>query len=202
MMQFIVTLTTGLMLASLVGGQTVDQDNSIERAFVDGGSVRFRLSSGEYAIKAGNTNRIFVRWRNEDSSDLKDLQKIKIDVSVSGSDALIRTEGPTKHVKTIIEVPMHSDLYLRMRAGDVRVSGIEGNKNIHLTAGDLKIDVQPESYSYVRGAVTFGDLNAGPLGISKDGIKSSFEWHGGGKYKLDASLFAGDLNLVAPTLRQ
>jgi hypothetical protein len=201
MMQFIVTLTTGLMLASLVAGQTVDQDHSIERAFIDGGRVRLRLSSGEYAIKAGNTGRIFVRW-NEDSSDPRDLNKIKIDVSVSGSDALIRTEGPTKHAKTTIEVPMHSDLYLRMRAGDVRISGIEGNKDIHLTAGDLKIDVQPASYSYVRGAVTFGDLNATPLGISKDGIKSSFEWHGAGRYKLNASLFAGDLNLVAPALRQ
>jgi hypothetical protein len=186
----------------LVAGQSVDQDHSIERAFVDGGNVRFRLSSGEYVIKAGNSDRIFVRWRNEDFSDLKDLNRIKIDVSVSGSDALIRSEGPTKHVKTTIEVPMHSDLYLRMRAGDVRVSGIEGNKDIHLTAGDLKIDVQPETYSYVRGAVTFGDLNARPLGISKDGIKSSFEWHGAGKYKLDASLFAGDLNFVAPALRQ
>ena len=198
MMQFIVALTTGLMLASLMVGQPPDQDHSIERAFVDGGSVRLRLSSGEYAIKAGNSNRLFVRWRNEDSRDLKDLNKIKFDVSVSGSDALIRSEGPTKHVKTIIEVPLHSDLYLRMRAGDVRISGIEGNKNIHLTAGDLKIDVQPESYSYVHGIVTFGDLNASPLGISKDGIKSSFEWHGTGRYKLDASLFAGDLNLVAP----
>jgi len=195
MMQSIVTLTTGLMLVSLVAGQTVNPKNSIERAFVDGGNVRLRLSSGEYSIKAGNSNRIFVRWHDEDS-------KVKVSVSVSGSDALIRTEGPAKHVTTVIEIPKRSDLYLRMRAGDVRISGIEGNKDIHLTAGDLKIDVQPESYSYVHGAVTFGDLNARPLGISKDGIKSSFEWHGGGKYRLDASLFAGDLNLVAPVLRE
>ena len=81
-MQFIVTLTTGLMLASLVAGQSVDQEHSIARAFVDGGNVRFRLSSGEYVIKAGNSDRIFVRWRNEDLSDLKDLNRIKIDVSV------------------------------------------------------------------------------------------------------------------------
>jgi hypothetical protein len=195
MMQLVITLTTGLMLASLVVGQTVNPDHSIERAFADGGNVRLRLSSGDYVIKAGNRDRIFIRWRNENP-------KVKIDLSVSGSDALIRTEGPTKHVKTVIEIPMHSDLYLRMRAGDVRISGIEGNKDVHLTAGDLKIDIEPASYSCVRGAVTFGDLNAGPLGISKGGIKSSFEWHGGGKYKLDASLFAGDLTLVARALHQ
>ena len=202
MKRLIVMVTTGLMLASLIVGQTTNKDHSIERAFVDGGNVRFRLASGDYVIRAGNTDRIFVRWHQEDSGDLKDLKKIKIDVTVSGSDALIGTQGPTKHVKTVIEIPLHSDLHLRMRAGDLRISGIEGNKDIHLTAGDLKIDVQPEAYSYVRGAVTFGDLSARPLGISKDGIKSSFEWHGAGKYKLDASLFAGDLTLVAPALRR
>ena len=83
-----------------------------------------------------------------------------------------------------------------MRAGDVGISGIEGNKDVHLTAGDLKIDVSPETYSYVHAAVTFGDLVAHPLGISKDGIKNRLEWSGAGKYKLDASLFAGDLMLV------
>jgi hypothetical protein len=56
--------------------------------------------------------------------------------------------------------------------------------------------VAPESYSYVHAAVTFGDLVAHPLGIAKDGIKNNFDWHGAGKYRLNVSLFAGDLVLV------
>ncbi len=80
-------------------------------------------------------------------------------------------------------------------ASDVRIAGIEGNKDIHMTAGDLRIDVLPESYSHVHASVTFGDLRAHALGISKDGIGSSFEWSGAGKYILHASLFAGDLTL-------
>src|SRR6476646_9099428 len=112
MMQLIVTLTTGLMLVSLVAGQAPNQDNFIERPFRDGGSVRFRLSSGEYEIKPGNSNRISMRWRNGDSADPKELKKIRMDLTVTGSDAMIRTAGPTKHVKTVIEIPSHSHLYL------------------------------------------------------------------------------------------
>jgi len=116
-------------------------------------------------------------------------------MDVLGSVATIRTEGPTKRARIVIEIPARSDLYLRMRAGDVRIAGIEGNKDIHMTAGDLRIDVLPESYSHVHASVTFGDLRAHALGISKDGIGSSFEWSGAGKYILHASLFAGDLTL-------
>jgi hypothetical protein len=80
-----------------------------------------------------------------------------------------------------------------MRAGDVRIDGVEGNKDIRMTAGDLKIGLLPASYSSVRASVKFGDLQARPLGISKDGIFSSFDWNGSGRYKLYASLFAGDV---------
>jgi hypothetical protein len=64
-----------------------------------------------------------------------------------------------------------------------------------MTAGDLKIGVQPESLARARASVTFGDLDARPLGISKSGIKRSFTWIGAGTYTLDARLFAGDITL-------
>jgi len=82
-----------------------------------------------------------------------------------------------------------------MRAGDVRIQGIEGNKDIHMTAGDLSIELSPASYSLVNASVTVGDLRASPFRISKEGFKNSFEWRGSGEYTLRASLFAGDLTL-------
>ena len=59
----------------------------------------------------------------------------------------------------------------------------------------MKIDMLPASYSHVHASVTFGDIQATALGISKDGIGNSFEWSGAGKYTLHASVFAGDLTL-------
>jgi hypothetical protein len=168
---------------------------SIERPFTEGGIVRFNLASGDYDVRAGANDRIRVEWCASDEARVHDLKKLTVDVTVSGSTAVVGTDGPTKHVRFTIEIPERSDMYLRMRAGDVRVDGIEGNKDIRMTAGDLNIGIRPASLSRAHASVTFGDLNARPLRISKGGIKRSFQWIGAGTYTLDARLFAGDLTL-------
>jgi hypothetical protein len=202
MRRLLLGFAIGLALYSLTLGQDVaSTENSKEFAFFEGGFLRLQLASGDYTVRAGRSDHVLVRWRTDEPEHQRDMKKIKVQTSVSGNVASLRTDGPTKHARIIIEVPARSDLHLRMRAGDLRVVGIEGNKDIRLTAGDLKIDVLPASYSHVHASVTFGDLNARPLGISKDGIGNSFEWSGQGKYTLHASLFAGDLILERPRLQ-
>jgi hypothetical protein len=176
-------------------GQELNSGNSTEYSFKDGGAVHLKLASGDYTVRAGAGDHIVVRWQPENSAYANEMKKIRVRSDVSNNIATIRTEGPTRHAHMVIEIPARSDLYLNMRAGDVLISGIEGNKNIHMTAGDLKVEVLPAAYSHVHASVTFGDVSAQPLGISKDGIKNSFDWNGSGKYNLDASLFAGDLTL-------
>ena len=95
-----------------------------------------------------------------------------------------------------MELPARSDVHLRMRAGEVRVQGIDGHKDVRMTAGELKIGVRRESLGSAHASVTFGDLDARALGISKSGIKRSLDWIGGGRYELDARLGAGDLALA------
>jgi hypothetical protein len=168
---------------------------SIERQFTEGGLVKFSLASGDYTVRAGANDRVRVEWCVDDEAKVRDLKKLRVDVSAAGSTARVFTEGPTKHMRFTIEIPARSDMYLRVRAGDVRVDGIEGHKDIRMTAGDLNIGIRPESLSHAHGSVTFGDLNARPLRISKGGIKRSFDWVGLGAYALDARLFAGDLTL-------
>jgi len=184
-----------LMLGSVFFGQEQPSPYRLERPFVEGRTVRLMLASGDYQVSSGASDRVVVRWEAENTSDARDVKRVKVRVDSAADAATIRTEGPTNHVRFTIEVPARSHLFLRMMTGDMRISGIEGNKDLHMTAGDLNIDVLPESYSFVHASVTFGDLKAGPLGISKDGIRQSFDWAGSGKYTLHASMFAGDLNL-------
>jgi hypothetical protein len=180
---------------SLAFGQVADDRGAIERPFVEGGRVRLSLASGDYMVRAGDADRIVVRWCADDEAHEKDLRKVSVDVHVDGRIATVFTEGPTNHMRFTIEIPARSDVYLRVKAGDIELQGIEGNKDIRMTAGDLTIGVRPGTLWYVHGSVTFGDIDARPLGIEKGGIKRSFEWVGGGKYTLDARLFAGDLKL-------
>jgi len=171
-------------------------EDTLERPFVQGGKVYLRLASAGYRIQARNDDRIVIHWTVEDSKDFKDMDKIKVHIDVHGSQANIRTTGPVRKAKVIIGIPARSDLYIRMVAGEMDVEGIEGNKDIRMTAGELTIEAGPESYSKVKASVTFGDLQATPFHISKGGIKRGFEWYGSGPYMLRARLFAGEVNLI------
>ena len=96
-----------------------------------------------------------------------------------------------------IEVPDQMDLVVRVRAGDVTLRGVKGNKDVEMTAGDLTIEMgKPDDYSHVDMWVNAGDLRAKALRVHKGGLFRSFSRHyTSGKYNLHASLGAGNLTL-------
>lgn len=188
------TVVASLALGAVTFGQTADS-NTIEHAFAEGGIVTLNLSSGDYTVRAGASDRLRVQWRASDSDHEKDMSKMRIIADVIGRIATIRTKGPTSKAHFTIDVPARSDVHLRMRAGEVRIEGIEGNKDVRMTAGELYIEVDPESLGHVHASVSIGDLNARSLGVEKDGFRNSLDWIGDGRYTLDARLFAGDVHL-------
>jgi hypothetical protein len=200
MKRFVAAFLAGLAAVASLADAQGKAENFTSQPFSEGGTVSMKLSSGTYSIKAGAGDRIVVHWQAEDPCYNDDLKKVRVRTDSSGNAATIRTEGPTHHIRFTIEIPARSDLSLRMRAGDIRVEGVEGNKDIRMTAGDLIIEVRPASYAKVHASVTFGDLRAQPLGISKDGIRQRLDWSGTGAYKLHASLFAGDVSLLRAAL--
>jgi hypothetical protein len=123
------------------------------------------------------------------------MAKITVAIDVFDRLVTIRTKGPTTHARFTIEVPPRADVHLRVRAGDVRIERIEGNKDVRMTAGDLYIEVDPDSLRHVHASVSIGDLNARTLGIEQDGFGNRLDWFGDGRYTLDARLFTGDVVL-------
>ncbi|HYP05016.1 MAG TPA: hypothetical protein VER03_02180, partial [Bryobacteraceae bacterium] len=94
-------------------------------------------------------------------------------------------------------VPRDSNLVVRCSAGDLDILGIRGHKDVSLRAGDLTIDVgNPSDYVSARASVTAGDLNASAFGVHKGGLFRSFNRENRtGRYRLRASLWAGDITL-------
>jgi hypothetical protein len=111
----------------------------------------------------------------------------------------ITTDGPSnKGFKVAIQVPRQADLYVRLTAGDLRIEGIQGNKDIELHAGDVRIDVgRAEDYHNVDASVWAGEIQAAPFQVYKGGLFRSFDWSGKGPYRLHARLKAGDLRLFS-----
>ncbi len=185
-----------ILIVALVGvskGQSRSYSDSIENPFAAGGKVRLKLSSGDYTIRAGNSDRIRVEWVSKRPAEIARAVRI----TATGTSAVVRTDGPLKNSRFVIELPARCDIRLDVRAGDVKITGIEGNKDVRMTAGDLDIDIGSGSYSRIEASTTFGDLNAHSLNISKSGIGRSFEWTGSGQYELRAHLFAGDVKLIS-----
>ena len=160
-----------------------------EKDFVSGGRVAITLESGDYEIHASSDNRIHVRWNEASGARVK--------LTTNGNSADLRVENtPNNNFHATIEVPALTDLRVRLTAGDMRVSGIKGDKDIEINAGDLNLSVgSSNDWDRVDASVTAGDINATPFGGSKGGLFRSFHWQGPGKYRMHVHLTAGDVNL-------
>jgi hypothetical protein len=191
MVRRIITILAIVFVVAVLAYPQPNVQDTIESPFSSGGTVHLRLSYGEYTIKSGSADRIVVRWIDSHGVDIRD----RLTLDATRDTANIRGEGPIKHGHFVVEIPARSDIFLRLKAGDVKISGIEGNKDVHMTAGDLNIEADPASYSSVHGSVTIGDLDAHTIHISKGGFHRSFDWRGTGPYNLRASIVVGDLTI-------
>ncbi|HXY48693.1 MAG TPA: hypothetical protein VEI01_04515 [Terriglobales bacterium] len=103
---------------------------------------------------------------------------------------------PKNELQMAIEVPRSTNLYARMRGGDLFVEGVVGDKDLELTGGDLTIQVgSGEDYAHVDLSARFGDVNGTQFGTPKGWLGNSVCKDGKGKYRLHAHVMAGDLAL-------
>ena len=106
------------------------------------------------------------------------------------------THVPKNEFQVTIAVPREMNLYARMRAGDLTVDDVAGDKDLELTGGDMSIQVpDPADYGPVDLRVRFGDVSGSPFGDPRGWIGNSLRRDGSGKYRLHARVFAGDLML-------
>jgi hypothetical protein len=158
-----------------------------------GHEIRMDLSAGEYEIVGGAEGKVRVSW----SADHRhDADNVKVRFKTERSRARLETDD-TKDVHVVIQVPSRSDLYVRLSAGELSVSGIEGNKDIGLTAGELRINVgDPENYRDVHSSVRIGEITAKPFNVKKEGFFRGIDFNGKGTYSLRATVTVGEVILA------
>ncbi len=179
---------------ALVGRTAYAQpEGSTEKAFAAGGLVRMDLSAGDYSIEPGRDDRVLVRWDTRASDS---TTPVKVDIQVKGTEATITTSGPRNNFKVTIELPARSDVRADLSAGNFRMRGITGNKDVGSYAGNVEIAVGPRNdYASVDASVTAGDLMAPAFDTKKGGLFRSFNWKGPGQYTLKVKLTAGNVKL-------
>jgi hypothetical protein len=175
------------LVAQTLFGQSTGSPT--EKDFVSGGKIEITLESGDYDIRASSDSRIHVRWNEASGARVK--------LTTNGKSADLRVENtPHNNFHATIEVPALTDLRIRLTAGDLRVSGVKGDKDIEANAGNLNVLVGSSSdWGDVDASVTAGDLNAPAFKAATGGLFRSIKWKGPGKYRLHVHVMAGDVNL-------
>jgi hypothetical protein len=157
-------------------------------------NVRFHLQDGDFRIVGGDSDEITI---HADGKNAAQAKQMKIQIRQVG-DALdvTFTRVPKNEVQVTIAIPRETSLYARMRAGDLSVDGVTGDKDLELLAGDLSVQVpDPTDYGPVDLSVKFGDVSGHAFGDPKGVVGNSLKHDGCGKYRLHAHVFAGDLTL-------
>lgn len=141
-----------------------------------------------------------VRVRFTGSKEL-DLSYLRVRFEPSARPARLRvSDTPRNDFQYEIQVPRSIGLVLRMSAGEVKVRGVEGDKDLRLHAGEVVVQVGDASaYGPVSASVWAGEIHPGPLsgdkegGGDKEGLFRSFHREGQGRYSLLVKVKAGEV---------
>jgi hypothetical protein len=170
-------------------------DQPYTAPFRSDSELRLDIRAGDINISGSDEPVVRVTCVLKDPDEAKDVM---ITFEEAGKSGRLRVfGGPNNDVRIDIQVPKQSNLVIRFTAGDLELTGVRGHKDVSMRAGDLTINVgDPSDYRTAEASVTAGDLNAVPFGIHKGGLFRSFKrQNSGGKYRLRASLWAGDIRL-------
>jgi len=157
-------------------------------------NLRLHLRDGDYRIVASDSDDITIRT---DGKNREGAKQVRVRLKRTGDSLDVTlTHVPKRECQITIMVPRETNLFARMRAGDLSVEGVTGNKDLELLAGDLVIQgADAADYGPVDLSVKFGDVSGGGFGSPKGTVGNSLRHDGSGKYRLHAHVFAGDLTL-------
>jgi hypothetical protein len=179
-----------------------EESHSEARDFVAGGMVHVRLSVGDLRIRRSDTNKIQLHYtvKSRRESQVKDAH---VDFEVRGRDAEIAFHAPTGSGNTQfdveLEVPQNTNLDVHEKVGDLTVEDIEGDKDLELGVGDIRVVDGHSDYHLVRASSSIGDVSGDVSGNERGEVSGwlgkTLKYRGDGKYELRAHVSVGDITL-------
>ena len=192
---FLVTLcTAGLCVAK---DWDYEETHSDGREFTAGGFVHVRLSVGDMHIRRGDSNKISLRYTVKSSHE-RNVKDVHVDFDVHGNDATIEFHAPTggsTQFDVELEVPENTNLDVHDKVGDLTVEEVEGDKDLTLGVGDIRVANGRAGYRLVNASTGIGDVSGDGYGETSGWLGKSLKYHGDGKYELRAHVGVGDIHL-------
>ena len=166
------------------------------RDFVAGGMLHVRLSVGDLHIRRGDTNQIHLRY-NVKSRHESNVKNAHVDFAVRGDDASLEfhAHGSNTQFDVELEIPSNTNLDVHQKVGDLTVESVEGDKDLSLGVGDIRVEKCASRYSRVDASAGIGDVDSDGYGETHGWLGKSLKYHGEGKYELRAHVGVGDIKL-------
>ena len=165
--------------------------------FVSGGYVHVRLSVGDLHIRRGDSARIRLEYTVKSRRE-SHLKSAHVDFNVNGNDATVQFHAPTggnTQFDVELEVPANTQLDIHQKVGDLTIDGIEGDKDLNLGVGDIRVSTGRSGYRVVNASTGIGDVNSDGYGETRGWLGKTLKYRGGGKYELRAHVGVGDIKL-------
>lgn len=126
------------------------------------------------------------------------VKEARVDFNIRGNDATIEFHAPTSgstQFEVELEVPANTYLDVHQKVGDLTVDSIEGDKDLSLGVGDIRISTEHTGYRLVNASTGIGDVNSEGYGDTRGWLGKTRKYHGDGKYELRAHVGVGDIKL-------
>ena len=174
-----------------------EDTRSDAREFAAGGFVHVRLSVGDVHIKRGDTKKIGLRYTIKSHRE-RNVKDANVSFDVRGSDATIEFHAPSggnTQFDVELEVPQNTNLDVHAKVGDVTVEDVEGDKDLSLGVGDIRVGSGHSGYRTVHASTGIGDVDGDGYGETSGWLGKTLKYHGEGKYELRAHVGVGDIHL-------
>jgi hypothetical protein len=176
-----------------------EESHSDARDFAAGGILHLHMSVGDLHIRRGDSNRISLHYTVKSRRE-RNLKESHVDFDVRDKDATIEFHAPMSgntQFDVELEVPANTSLDLHEKVGDMTVEGIEGDKDLELGVGDIRVQREHSTYRLVRASAGVGDVNSDGYGETSGWLGKTLKYHGDGQYELRAHVGVGDITLEA-----
>lgn len=174
-----------------------EQTYNESREFAPGGTLHVHLRVGDLHIKQGDSARINLRYTVKSRRE-KYVKDAELAFAVHGTDASLEFHTPyssNTQIDVELEVPANTNLDVHEKVGDLTVEDVEGDKDLELGVGDIRVTREHSSYHLVRASTGIGDVNSDGYGETSGWLGKTLRYHGEGKYELRAHVGVGDITL-------
>jgi hypothetical protein len=167
------------------------------RDFVAGGLLHVHLSVGDVHVRRGADSKIHLRYTVKSRHE-SNVKEARADLDVRGNDARLEFHAPSggnTEFDIELEVPASTNLDVHAKVGDLTVEDVDGDKDLDLGVGDIRLSGDHARYRLVHASAGIGDVNGADYGETSGWLGKTLKYRGEGKYELRVRVGVGDINL-------